>query len=91
MERETLQMIAAMLEALERQGGTLVLARHPRRWGVVVTRGPADGPDAHQGPLGAAPRLGAALAAPHAWLCPAPAAAGPDLSGDPAEPAPGSG
>jgi hypothetical protein len=69
---EALGMLTAMLEELERHGGTLVVARHPERWRVVVTRGPAEGPDAHQGPLGAAPRLRDALTAPHAWLCPPP-------------------
>ena len=70
MDGETLRMLAEVLEALEHRNGTLVLARHPGRWGVTVTRGGAEGPDAHQGPRGAGPRLRDALAGPHGWLCP---------------------
>jgi hypothetical protein len=84
VDEETRGMLAEMLEELGRQNGTLVLACHPGRWAVVVTRGPTEGPDAHQGPLGAAPRLRDALTAPHAWLCPPPDAA----AADPVEPAP---
>jgi hypothetical protein len=82
VDEETRGMLAEMLEELGCQNGTLVLACHPGRWAVVVTRGPAEGPDAHQGPLGAAPRLRDALTAPHAWLClPPPEAPGEQVPG----------